>query len=66
MIVDELIALLEPHRSEEVFMKCAYHSLEIKEVKRETFTYCGESLKEEHHRVLIVPDSGDLFDNLYD
>ena len=66
MTVDELIALLEPHRGEEVFMKCAWRNLDIKEVKLVTFTYAGDVMKEKHHRVLIVPDSGTLFDIFYD
>ena len=66
MTVDELISLLEPHRGEEVTMKCAYHRLDIKKVEMEVFTYRGDVIKEEHRRVVIVPDSGDLFDNFYD
>ena len=66
MTVDELIALLEPHRGEKVTMGCAWRRLDIKEVKLERFTYAGDVMKEEHRRVVIDPDSGNLFDEFYD
>ena len=39
MKVDDLIALLEPHRGKEVYIKCAYMNLDIKEVKAIKLNY---------------------------
>ena len=47
-------------------MGCAWRRLDIKEVKLERFTYAGDVMKEEHRRVVIDPDSGNLFDEFYD
>ena len=65
MKVDDLIALLEPHRGKEVYIKCAYMHLDIKEVKIEKVKN-AVPFPEWEERVMIVPDSGDMFDIFYD
>lgn len=42
MKVDDLIAMLEPYRGKEVYIKCAYHNLDIKEVKVERYSHAGD------------------------
>ena len=64
MKVDDLIAMLEPYRGKEVYIKCAWRNLDIKEVKLERLNYNAFHGWEE--RVMIVPDSGDMFDIFYD
>ncbi len=62
--VDDLIAMLEPYRGKEVYIKCAHMRLDIEEVKLEKLNYSPFHGWEE--RVVIVPDSGDMFDIFYD
>ena len=64
MKVEHLIAMLEPYRGKEVYIACAYMHLDIKEVKLERLNYDAFHGWEE--RVMIVPDSGDMFDIFYD
>ena len=66
MKVDDLIAMLEPYRGKEVYIKCAYHNLDIKEVKVERYSHAGDYTHKVYERVQIVPDSGDMFDIFYD
>jgi hypothetical protein len=62
MKVDDLIAKLEPFRGKEVYIECGWRNLDIEEVKIEKFRGAGDF--EWQERVVIVPDSGDLFDYL--
>ena len=66
MKVDDLIAMLEPYRGKEVYIKCASHNLDIKEVKVERYSHAGDYTHKVYERVQIVPDSGDMFDIFYD
>ena len=66
MKVDDLIAMLEPYRGKEVYIKCAYMNLDIKEVKVERYSHAGDHTHQVYERVQIVPDSGDMFDIFYD
>lgn len=66
MKVDDLIAMLEPYRGKDVYIKCAYHNLDIKEVKVERYSHAGDYTHKVNERVQIVPDSGGMFDIFYD
>ena len=64
MKVDDLIAMLEPYRGKEVYIKCAYHNLDIKEVKVERYSHAGDYTHKVYERGEIIEKLSKFFDGV--